>query len=91
MLLNMVHLKKIPSHCKHLTGLLTLFKQKIGEGCDIKLDPVSVSVRLSYTLKDWNNTTGTQERQDFESKQGETVGVDKLDKLPFGATFDPIK
>ncbi|XP_011506540.1 PREDICTED: rab3 GTPase-activating protein catalytic subunit [Ceratosolen solmsi marchali] len=89
--LNMVHLKKIPSHCRHLTGLLTLFKQKIGEGCGIKLDSVLVSVRLSYSLKDWSNTTWTQDPPDFEFMQGETVGVDELGKLPFGATFDPIK
>ncbi|OXU23595.1 hypothetical protein TSAR_006793 [Trichomalopsis sarcophagae] len=89
--LNMVHLKKIPPHCRHLTGLLSVFKQKIGEGCGIRLDPVMVSVRWSYTLKDWTSSTWTQEPPDFDFMQGETLGVDELGKLPFGATFDPIK
>ena len=89
--LNMIHLKKIPPHCRYLSGLLTVFKQKIGEGSGIRLDPVVVSVRLSFTLKDWTSSTWTQEPPDFDFMQGETVGVDELGKLPFGATYDPIK
>lgn len=89
----MVNLKKVPAHCRHLTGgLLTLFKQKITEGYSgVTLDPVVVSVRLSYALKDWTSSTWTQEPPDFDFLQGETLGVDELGKLPFGATFDPIK
>ncbi|KAG5330920.1 RB3GP protein, partial [Acromyrmex heyeri] len=55
--LDMVHLKKVPPHCRYLTGLLTLFKQKIGEGCGVKIDSVMVSARFSYLLKDWTNST----------------------------------
>ncbi|XP_017758239.1 PREDICTED: rab3 GTPase-activating protein catalytic subunit isoform X2 [Eufriesea mexicana] len=87
---DMVHLKKVPLHCKYLTGLLALFKQKVGEGCGVQLDPVSVSVRFSYLLKDWTNSTWTQEPPDFDFMQGETLGVAELGKLPFGATYDPI-
>ncbi|XP_076245852.1 RAB3 GTPase activating protein subunit 1 isoform X2 [Calliopsis andreniformis] len=87
---DMVHLKRIPSHCKYLTGLLALFRQKIGEGCGVRLDPVMISVRFSYLLKDWTNSTWTQEPPDFDFMQGETLGVAELGKLPFGATYDPI-
>ncbi|XP_019887701.2 rab3 GTPase-activating protein catalytic subunit isoform X2 [Ooceraea biroi] len=87
---DMVHLKKVPSHCKYLTGLLALFKQKLGEGCGIRLDSIMVSVRFSYLLKDWTNSTWTQEPPDFDFMQGETLGVAELGKLPFGATFDPV-
>ncbi|XP_029053343.1 rab3 GTPase-activating protein catalytic subunit [Osmia bicornis bicornis] len=87
---NMVHLKKIPPHCKYLTGLLALFKQKVGEGCGVRLDPVMISIRFSYLLKDWTNSTWTQEPPDFDFMQGETLGVAELGKLPFGATYDPI-
>ncbi|XP_076631744.1 RAB3 GTPase activating protein subunit 1 isoform X1 [Colletes latitarsis] len=87
---DMVHLKRIPPHCKYLTGLLALFKQKVGEGSGVNLDSVMVSVRFSYLLKDWTNSTWTQEPPDFDFMMGETVGVDELGKLPFGATFDPI-
>nr|XP_033333565.1 rab3 GTPase-activating protein catalytic subunit isoform X1 [Megalopta genalis] len=87
---DMVHLKKIPPHCKYLTGLLALFKQKIGEGCGVRLDPVTISARFSYLLKDWTTSTWTQEPPDFDFMQGETLGVAELGKLPFGATYDPI-
>ncbi|XP_018317561.1 rab3 GTPase-activating protein catalytic subunit [Mycetomoellerius zeteki] len=89
--LDMVHLKKVPPHCRYLTGLLTLFKQKIGEGCGVKIDSVMVSTRFSYLLKDWTNSTWTQEPPDFDFMQGETLGVAELGKLPFGATFDPVR
>ncbi|KAG7208653.1 hypothetical protein KM043_014858 [Ampulex compressa] len=87
---DMIHLKRIPPHCKYLTGLLSLFKQKIGEGCGVRLDPATISVRFSYLLKDWTNSTWTQEPPDFDFMQGETLGVAELGKLPFGATFDPV-
>lgn len=87
---DMVHLKKIPSHCKYLTGLLALFKQKVGERCRIRLDPIMTSIRFSYLLKDWTNSTWTQEPPDFDFMQGETLGVAELGKLPFGAAFDPV-
>ncbi|XP_031828496.1 RAB3 GTPase activating protein subunit 1 isoform X2 [Nomia melanderi] len=87
---DMVHLKKVPPHCKYLTGLLALFQQKIGEGCGARFDPVMISVRFSYLLKDWTTSTWTQEPPDFDFMQGETLGVVELGKLPFGATYDPI-
>ncbi|XP_076283698.1 RAB3 GTPase activating protein subunit 1 [Lasioglossum baleicum] len=87
---DMVHLKKIPPHCKYLTGLLALFKQKVGEGCGVRPDSVMITVRFSYLLKDWTTSTWTQEPPDFDFMQGETLGVADLGKLPFGATHDPI-
>ncbi|XP_015600324.1 rab3 GTPase-activating protein catalytic subunit [Cephus cinctus] len=86
----MVHVKKIPPHCKHLTGLLSLFKQRIGAGSGFRPDPVMVSIRFTYLLKDWTNSSWTQEPPDFDFMQGETLGVAELGKLPFGATFDPV-
>ncbi|XP_012275446.1 rab3 GTPase-activating protein catalytic subunit [Orussus abietinus] len=86
----MVHLKKVPPHCRCLNGLLALFKQKIGESCGIRLDPTLVSIRFSYLLKDWTNSTWTQEPPDFDFLQGKTLGVAELGKLPFGATLDPV-
>lgn len=71
-------------------GLLALFKQKITEGCSIRLDPVNVSIKFTYLLKDWTSYTWTQEPPDFDFMQGETLGVVELGKLPFGATFDPV-
>lgn len=85
----MVHVKRTPLHCKYLTGLLTLFKSKIGPGTLTK--PVGVSVRLTYVLKDWTSSTWSQEPPDFDFLGGEVLGVSELGKLPFGSTFDPIK
>ncbi|XP_046465312.1 rab3 GTPase-activating protein catalytic subunit [Neodiprion pinetum] len=87
---DMVHLKKVPPYCKFLNGLLTLFKQKITEGCGIRLDPAMVSARFTYLLKDWTSSTWTQDPPDFDFMHGETLGVAELGKLPFGATFDPV-
>lgn len=67
-----------------------MFQQKIGEGPGARFDPVMISVRFSYLLKDWTTSTWTQEPPDFDFMQGETLGVAELGKLPFGATYDPI-
>nr|CAD7443748.1 unnamed protein product [Timema bartmani] len=84
----MVHLRRTPPHCKYLTGLLNLFKSKIAS--PLSLEPVTVSVRFTYVLRDWTSSTWTQEPPDFDFLHGETLGVVELGKLPFGATFDPV-
>lgn len=88
--LSLVYLWVIVCLYMLFSGLLALFKQKVGEGCGTRLDPVMISVRFSYLLKDWTNSTWTQEPPDFDFMQGETLGVAELGKLPFGATYDPI-
>ncbi|XP_044596449.1 rab3 GTPase-activating protein catalytic subunit isoform X2 [Cotesia glomerata] len=82
--LDMVHLKKTPPHCRHLTGLLALFKQKIGEGSGVRLDPVMVSIRFTYLLKDWLT------EPHFDFMKGKPVTNNELGKLPFGAEVDPV-
>lgn len=71
--------------------MLTLFKQKISEGCGLRLDPAIISIRFSYIIKDWINSKLPQELPDFEFLQGETIGVSEMGKLPFGASHDPIR
>uniref|UniRef100_A0A1B6DTG6 Rab3 GTPase-activating protein catalytic subunit n=1 Tax=Clastoptera arizonana TaxID=38151 RepID=A0A1B6DTG6_9HEMI len=83
----MIHLRKVPSNCKHLTGLLNVFKSQIG--ISPLPEPVMISARFSYTLKDWTSFVWTQEPPDLDFLQGE-VGVAELGTLPFGATFDPV-
>ncbi|CAG2058808.1 unnamed protein product, partial [Timema podura] len=68
--------------------LLNLFKSKIAS--PLSLEPVTVSVRFTYVLRDWTSSTWTQEPPDFDFLHGETLGVVELGKLPFGATFDPV-
>lgn len=74
----------------HILGLLMLFKQKIGPAVGLRSKPALVSVRFGYIIKDWSNSTWTQEPPDFDFMQGETIGVAELGKLPFGATCEPI-
>lgn len=85
----MVYLKRTPAHCKYLTGLLSLFKCKVASS--VPLEPISVAVRFTYILTDWpSNNIWTQEPPDFDFMQGQSLGVDELGKLPFGATRDPV-
>lgn len=83
----MVHLKKIPTQYRHLTGLLNLFKSKIGQNEFI--EPVIVAARFAYTLHDWSNFAWTQDPPDIELFSGE-IGWSELGCLPFGALCEPI-
>ncbi|MEE6489088.1 hypothetical protein FKM82_015480 [Ascaphus truei] len=48
----MVHLRKVPNQYTHLSGLLDIFKSKIG--CPLtSLPPVSIAIRFTYILQDW--------------------------------------
>lgn len=78
----MIHLRKGPQHCKYLTGLLDLFKTKIASM--VPLEPVSVSVRLSFTLNNWMSNTWPN---DIDI---ETLDVSDIVKLQFGVNRDPI-
>lgn len=86
----MVHLKRVPHHCKYLTGLLAVFKEKITEGCGVRLDPVAVSVRFSYVVRDWSSKLIAQQSQDFDLISGEQLEIPDLGKLPFGANWGPV-
>lgn len=80
----MVHLRKGPQHCKYLTGLLDLFKTKISS--PLTLDPIIVSVQLSYHLSNWMNSAWNQDFPDIDH----LVDIALISKLRFGVTFDPI-
>jgi hypothetical protein len=58
----------------------------------VPLEPISLAVRFTYILTDWtNNNSWTQEPPDFDFMQGESLGVDELGELPFGASCDPVR
>lgn len=54
------------------------------------MEEIKISVRFSYSLKDWTVNVWTQQPPDFEFLDGETVGVSEFGKLPFGATVDTV-
>lgn len=88
---NMIHLKKITPHCKYLTGLLAIFKDKVTEGSAANLDPILTSVRFSYLLRDWTDSTWMQDSSDSDFFHGDTLDLRELGTLPFGALHDPIR
>ncbi|KAH0621359.1 hypothetical protein JD844_022543 [Phrynosoma platyrhinos] len=85
----MVHLRKVPSQYTHLSGLLDIFKSKIG--CPLTpLPPISISIRLTYVLQDWQQYFWPQQPPDIDALVGGEVGGLEFGKLPFGACEDPI-
>nr|XP_045004574.1 rab3 GTPase-activating protein catalytic subunit isoform X2 [Jaculus jaculus] len=85
----MVHLRKVPNQYTHLSGLLDIFKSKIG--CPLTpLPPVSIAVRFTYVLQDWQQCFWPQQPPDIDALVGGEVGGLEFGKLPFGACEDPI-
>nr|XP_020635295.1 rab3 GTPase-activating protein catalytic subunit isoform X2 [Pogona vitticeps] len=85
----MVHLRKVPSQYTHVSGLLDIFKSKIG--CPLTpLPPINISIRLTYVLQDWQQYFWPQQPPDIDALVGGEVGGLEFGKLPFGACEDPI-
>jgi Rab3 GTPase-activating protein catalytic subunit len=82
------HLRHAPAHFNHLSGLLNIFKSKIGSVATMKMEPVQVAVRFLYVLRHWSLDDWPVEPladvdQGFD---GEYLG-----KLRVGAFTDPVK
>ncbi|KAF4026507.1 hypothetical protein G4228_018634 [Cervus hanglu yarkandensis] len=85
----MVHLRKVPNQYTHLSGLLDIFKSKIG--CPLTpLPPVNIAIRFTYVLQDWQQYFWPQQPPDIDALVGGEVGGLEFGKLPFGACEDPI-
>ncbi|XP_062269956.1 rab3 GTPase-activating protein catalytic subunit isoform X1 [Platichthys flesus] len=85
----MVHLRKVPSQYNHLSGLLDIFKSKIG--CNQSpLPPVNIAIRFTYILQDWQQYLWPQQPPDFDTLLGGEVGGVEFGRLPFGACEEPI-
>lgn len=84
---DIVNLRNVPVSYKYLTGLLAMFKKKIG----VKyVDPVKVSVRLTYSLKNFPNNNATM-AADLEFEDVDEDPVKMLFKLtPFRVSLDPL-
>ncbi|ETE60790.1 Rab3 GTPase-activating protein catalytic subunit, partial [Ophiophagus hannah] len=86
----MVHLRKVPSQYSHLSGLLDIFKSKIG--CPLTpLPAINISIRFTYILQDWQQYFWPQQPPDIDALVGGEVGGVEFGKLPFGACEDPIR
>ncbi|KAF6739323.1 Rab3 GTPase-activating protein catalytic subunit [Oryzias melastigma] len=84
-----VHLRRVPSQYNHLSGLLDIFKSKIG--CNmLPLPPVDIAIRFTYILQDWQQYSWPQQPPDFDALLGGEVGGVEIGKLPFGACEESI-
>ncbi|XP_034717220.1 rab3 GTPase-activating protein catalytic subunit isoform X2 [Etheostoma cragini] len=85
----MVQLRKVPSQYNHLSGLLDIFKSKIG--CTLSpLPPINIAIRFTYILQDWQQYSWPQQPPDFDTLLGGEVGGVEFGNLPFGACEEPI-
>uniref|UniRef100_A0A3P9L0P4 Rab3 GTPase-activating protein catalytic subunit n=1 Tax=Oryzias latipes TaxID=8090 RepID=A0A3P9L0P4_ORYLA len=83
------HLRRVPSQYNHLSGLLDIFKSKIG--CNmLPLPPVDIAIRFTYVLQDWQQYSWPQQPPDFDALLGGEVGGVEIGKLPFGACEESI-
>lgn len=83
-----VHLHNTPSTCKYLTGLLDMFKGKV---CVKYINPVTVTVRMSYSLiKFLKSSSDRNIKYAFSDDLLEDNTVIE-NALPFGVSLDPIK
>lgn len=84
---DIVNLRNAPVSYKYLTGLLNLFKQKVV----VKyVNPVRVSVRLTYSLKNFPDNSATM-AADLEFEDVDEDPVKMLFKLtPFRVSLDPL-
>ncbi|CAN9506541.1 unnamed protein product [Ophioblennius macclurei] len=84
-----VQVRKVPSQYNHLSGLLDIFKSKIG--CTLfPLPPITIAIRFTYILQDWQQYSWPQQPPDFDTVFGGEVGGVEFGKLPFGACEEPI-
>ncbi|KAF6214713.1 hypothetical protein GE061_009456 [Apolygus lucorum] len=82
----MVHLKKVPPQCKYLTGLLSVFKSKVGSS--LAVEPVTVAAKFSYILPDWSIFAVNANPPSFDQEFPEITP--ELRELPFGSICEPI-
>ncbi|XP_058815119.1 rab3 GTPase-activating protein catalytic subunit-like isoform X2 [Topomyia yanbarensis] len=86
---DIVHLNIIPPTCKYLSGLLDVFKGKVVVPY---MDPVAVSVRFTYSLTKFLNSSYVVSKMiPFSENNGneETVAGSNI-SLPFGVAIDPV-
>ncbi|XP_062547001.1 rab3 GTPase-activating protein catalytic subunit-like isoform X2 [Armigeres subalbatus] len=85
---DIVHLNITPPTCKYLSGLLDVFKGKIGVPY---VDPVAVSVRFTYSLSKFLSVAYVIAKKiPFSDTSTEEDKVNSKISLPFGVAIDPV-
>lgn len=84
---DIVHLKSPTPSCKYLSGLLDMFKGKIGVNY---VNPVMVSVCLTYSLKNFLSATYTSDKKSDNDDWDIVDFVNVISSLNFGVSADPV-
>lgn len=86
---DIIHLLNPPPALKYLSGLLDMFKGKIGVAY---VSPVMVSVRLAYSLKNFLSATYCSDKKNDGSSDDWDVFdfASTISSLPFGVSSDPV-
>lgn len=84
---DIVHLKTPPPSCKYLSGLLDLFKGKINVNY---VNPTMVSVCLSYSLKNFLDSTFSSDKKSDSDDWDVVDFIKGVSSLPFGVSADPV-
>lgn len=84
---DVIHLINPPPALKYLSGLLDMFKGKIGVAY---VSPVMVSVRLSYSLKNFLSATFCSDKTGSSDDWDVVDFTSAISTLPFGVSSDPV-
>ncbi|XP_019546158.3 rab3 GTPase-activating protein catalytic subunit [Aedes albopictus] len=85
---DIVHLNVTPPTCRYLSGLLDVFKGKVGVPY---MDPVAVSVRFTYSLSKFLSASYVVPKKVPFSPNGDDEDTgDAIISLPFGVAIDPV-
>ncbi|KAL7043958.1 hypothetical protein ACKWTF_001718 [Chironomus riparius] len=84
---DIAHLKTAPPSCKYLSGLLDMFKGKIGVNY---INPVMVSVCLTYSLKNFLSATYSSDKKNENDDWDVVDFINVISSLPFGVSADPV-
>lgn len=84
---DIIHLKTAPPSCKYLSGLLDMFKGKLSVSY---VNPVMVSVCLSYSLKHFLSATYSSDKKSDNDDWDVVDFINVVSSLPFGVSADPI-
>lgn len=84
---DIVHLETAPPSCKYLSGLLDMFKGKIGI---TYVNPVMVSVCLTYSLKNFLSSSYTTVKKNENDDWDVVDFINVMSSLQFGVSADPV-
>jgi Rab3 GTPase-activating protein catalytic subunit len=84
---DVVHLKTPPPSCKYLSGLIEMFKGKIGMNY---VNNTMVSVCLSYSLKNFLTAAYSSDKKSDNDDWDVVDFINVVSSLPFGVSVDPV-